>query len=135
MKGRGNADELLDALLERGVITVIVEGRLRLDAPAGTLDAEVRGRLADALPDLRELVDSLWRSREQCWANRPCRRMSVCQEMKRDPGALRAAGMIACGIPAVCALCRNPLPPDHRYLCAPCAEKSRARALATRGPH
>ncbi len=132
MSRRSDADALLSDLLHRGAVPVMSGGRLRLDAPAGVLDACLRERLADLLPEVRDAVESVWRPREECWALQPCRRMSVCRQMERDPASLRVAGMIACGLPAVCALCRCPLPEGHRYLCRRCGE-IRARSVTPRG--
>lgn len=122
MSRRSDTDSLLTDLLQRGAIPIMTGGRLRLDAPAGVLDDRLRERLADLLPELRDAVAGIWRPREECWALQPCRRMSVCRQMEHDPASLRVAGMIACGLPAVCALCRCPLPEGHRYLCRQCGE-------------
>ena len=120
MSRRSEADSLLTDLLHRGAVPIMIGGRLRLDAPAGVLNDRLTERLADLLPELRDVVASIWRPREACWALQPCRRMSVCRQMERDPVSLRAKGMLACGLPAVCALCRSPLPEGHRYLCRRC---------------
>lgn len=130
MSRRSDADALLTDLLHRGTIPITIGGRLQLDAPAGVLDDRLTERLADLLPELRDVVASIWRPREECWALQPCRRMNVCRQMERDPASLRRAGMVACGLPAVCALCRSPLPEGHRYLCKRCeAIRSRSGSL------
>jgi hypothetical protein len=130
---RQTTELLLAELLHRGVVPVIVAGRLRLDAPPGALDASIRGRLTEELPELRRLVASLWRPREHCWSTPPCKLMTCCQRAQLDPESLREAGMIACGILAVCALCRTPLPEGRRYLCVSCSEHSEVNTTVARG--
>jgi hypothetical protein len=61
---------------------------------------------------LKTLVASQWRSREECRAEAPCRRMTACAE----PIYGRP-----CGIPATCCVCGAPLPHDRRMLCASCS--------------
>ena len=71
--GRTEAEALLADLLAAGAIPLMENGRLRIEAPGGVLDARRRERLAGCLPELREIVQTRWRSREECRAKRPCR--------------------------------------------------------------
>ena len=111
--GTTEAEALLADLLAAGAIPLIENDRLRIEAPVGVLDAR-RERLASCLPELRAIVESRWRSREECVARRPCRRMSPC---------IAPAGVLPCGVDPTCCLCRGPLPEGHRYLCHGCLER------------
>ena len=115
MSTQGEAERLLAELLAAGAIPVVEEGRLRIEAPPGALTAERREALAGCLPELRTLVATRWRGREECAAARPCRRMSACA---------RPVDGRPCGMPAACCLCGAPLPPGRRYLCPGCTEAS-----------
>ena len=114
MSGRTEAEALLADLLAAGAIPLVEDGRLRIEAPGGVLDTRRRERLAGCLPELRGIVESRWRSREECRARRPCRRMGRCAE---PDGALSCKGDFTC------CLCGAPLPAGHRYLCAACVEE------------
>ena len=118
MSGRTEAEALLADLLAAGAIPLMENGRLRIEAPTGVLDARRRERLGGCLPELRAIVASRWRSREECVAQRPCRRMAPCVEPN---------GVIPCGVDPTCCLCGAPLPEGHRYLCTGCI-KERAEA-------
>ncbi len=112
--GRTEAEALLADLLAAGAIPLIEDGRLRINAPGGVLDARRRERLAGCLPELRAIVQTRWRSREECVAMRPCRRMAPCVEPKDG---------LPCGADPTCCLCGAPLPAGHRYLCHGCIEQ------------
>lgn len=114
MRGRMEAEALLADLLAAGVIPLVEDGRLRIAAPGGVLDQRRRERLGGCLPELRAIVQSRWRSREDCVAKRPCRRMSVCAEPD---------GVLPCKADPTCCLCKGPLPAGNRYLCAACMEE------------
>lgn len=114
MSGRAEAEALLADLLAAGAIPLVEDGRLRIAAPGGVLDARRRERLAGCLPELRAIVHSRWRSREDCVAARPCRRMGRCAESN---------GVLPCKADPTCCLCGAPLPAGHRYLCHGCVEE------------
>ncbi len=118
--GRTDAEALLADLLAAGAIPLVENGRLRIEAPGGVLDERRRERLAGCLPELRAIVESRWRSREECVAKRPCRRMSPCVEPN---------GVLPCTADPTCCLCGALLPEGHRYLCHACMEE---RAAADR---
>jgi hypothetical protein len=113
VSGKHEAEQLLADLLAAGGIPVLEAGRLRIEAPVGTLTSDRREMLRGCLPELRALVEARWRSREECVARRPCRRMSVCRQTEPDGWS--------CLLPRVCALCGAKLPVGRRYLCASCA--------------
>jgi hypothetical protein len=113
MRARDEAEALLADLLAAGAIPVMESERLRIEAPPGVLTPSRRQAIEGALPELRAIVASRYRSRQECTARRPCRRMSICAE----PVDGRP-----CGIPATCCLCGAPLAPGRKYLCAACAE-------------
>jgi hypothetical protein len=115
-----DAERLLAALLVAGAIPVLDHGRLRIEAPKGTMSSARREALSGCLPELRALVATRWRSREECVAKRPCRRMSVCQDADPDGWP--------CLTPRVCADCKAELPSGRRYLCEACAEIGLTRA-------
>ena len=112
--GRTEAEALLADLLVAGAIPLVENGRLRIEAPGGVLDGRRRERLAGCLPELRAIVHSRWRPREECVAARPCRRMSPCVEPK---------GVLPCKADPTCCLCGAPLPAGQRYLCHACVEE------------
>jgi len=114
VSGRTEAEALLADLLAAGAIPLMENGRLRIEAPGGVLDARRRERLAGCLPELRSIVQTRWRSREECEAARPCRRMAPCGEPN---------GVLPCMADPTCCLCKAPLPAGHRYLCAACVEE------------
>ncbi|MDP9469117.1 MAG: hypothetical protein M3Q71_00400 [Chloroflexota bacterium] len=124
MSARGEAERLLEELLRAGAIPVLEGGRLRIEAPPGTLTAERREALAGCLPELRALVTARWRSRETCAAPRPCRRMTPC--------ARPVAGR-PCRTPATCCICGARLAPGHRYCCPGCADDRRTVAANHEG--
>lgn len=124
MSARDEAERLLAELLGAGSIPVVDGGRLRIDAPPGALDSERRERLAGCLPELRALVSARWRSRHECVAARPCRRMSACA---------RPVDGRPCLVPATCCACGAPLPPGRRYLCPACTDERRAGATDSKG--
>ncbi len=112
MRSRDDAEQLLADLLRAGAIPVLEDGRLRIEAPPGCLTAARRKRVAGSLPELRALVASRWRSREECIAARPCRRMSPCAEpVDGHP----------CLLPGICCVCGADLEPGHRYCCSVCS--------------
>jgi hypothetical protein len=113
VSARHEAERLLADLLRAGAIPVLEDGRLRIEAPTGVLTAARRERVAGSLPELRALVASRWRSREECIAAVPCRRMSPCTESGEGR---------PCLVPATCCVCGADLEPDHRYLCLACAD-------------
>jgi len=116
VSARDDAERLLAELLPAGAIPVVAGGRLRVDAPAGSLTPDRRERLAGCLPELRAVVAARWRSREECVAPRPCRRMSRCAK----PVDGRPCRMVA-----NCCLCGAPLSPGRFYLCPACTEASK----------
>ena len=120
MSAREDAERLLAELLAAGAIPLIEGGRLRVEAPPGMLTAARRERLAGCLPELRALVATRWRPREECAAARPCRRMSPCA---------RPVGGRPCLVPSTCCVCGAPLPPGRRYLCPACTETSAQRPM------
>lgn len=124
MSARGEVERMLADLLRAGAIPVLEDGRLTIQAPTGVLTPGRRERVAGSLPELRALVASRWRSREECVAARPCRRMSPCAE----PSDGRP-----CLLPAMCCVCRAGLEPGHRYLCTACADAS--ASMKTQPPH
>lgn len=117
MSAKHDAERLLADLLAAGAIPVLEAGRLRIDAPPGTLNHARRDALRDGLPELRAIVQTRYRSREECLAKRPCRRMSVCQQPGPDGWP--------CLLPRVCAVCKTDLPVGRRYCCEQCAEANR----------
>lgn len=117
MSARDDAERLLAELLTAGAIPILARERLRIDAPPGALTPDRRERLAGCLPELRAIVAARWRSREECVAPHPCRRMSPCV-MPRDGRC--------CLADATCCLCSAPLPSGRCYLCQGCAETSAA---------
>lgn len=119
MSGRGGAARLLAELLAAGAIPAVDGGRLTIEAPPGTLTGAKREALAGCLPELRALVAARWRSREECAAPRPCRRMAPCA---------RPADGRPCRMPATCCLCEQPLPPGRLSLCPGCTTTSADRA-------
>jgi hypothetical protein len=120
MSARHEAERLLADLLAAGCIPVIEQERLRIEAPPGALTAARRRSIEAALPELRAIVASKWRSRERCVARRPCRQMGLCAE----PNDGRP-----CVIPATCCLCEGDLLPGQKYVCTACSEE-RAKACA-----
>ena len=114
MSGRTEAEALLADLLAAGAIPLVEDGRLRVEAPGGVLDERRRERVAGCLPELRAIVESRWRSREECRARRPCRRMGRCAEPENE---------LPCGADRSCCLCGASLPAGHHYLCAACVEE------------
>lgn len=123
MRARSEVETLLAELLAAGAIPRMEGERLKVDAPSGVLTPERRQRIAAASPELRAIVASRWRSREECVARRPCRRMAPCAEpIDGRP----------CTIPAACCLCGANLGPGSKYLCPPCAEAGLTAAQATR---
>ena len=113
---RETAERLLAELLGAGAIPAMEGDRLGIDAPPGCLTAERRERLAGFLPEMRTLVATRWRSRSECAALRPCRRMSPCAQSEDGR---------PCGMASTCCLCGDPLPPSHQYLCHACADASK----------
>jgi hypothetical protein len=113
MSGRGDAERVLAELLGTGAIPAIEAGRLRVEAPPGALTPARREALAGCLAEVRALVAARWRSREECVARMPCRRMSPC--------SLPVDGR-PCLVPATCCVCGAPLSAGRRYLCEACAE-------------
>ncbi len=113
MSARGEAERLLEELLRAGAIPVLEGGRLRIEAPPGTLTSGRREALTGCLPELRALVSARWRSREECVAPRPCRRMSPCT---------RPIGRRPCLTPPTCCICVVPLTPGRLYCCSTCAD-------------
>ena len=111
---RTEAEALLADLLAAGSIPLVEDGRLRIETPGGVLDQRRRERLAGCLPELRAIVEGRWRSREECRARRPCRRMGRCVE---------PADGRWCKADPTCCLCGAPLPAKHRYLCAECVDE------------
>ncbi len=123
MSAREEAEHLLAELLRAGAIPALEAERLRIDAPRGCLTTDRRERLAGCLPELRTLVATRWRSRGECVAHRPCRRMSPCAEpIDGHP----------CLIQATCCLCGAGLPPGRRYLCRACSDTSLATMSETK---
>lgn len=112
MSVRDDAERLLAELLRAGAIPVLDDGRLSIQAPPGTLTTVRREALAGCLPELRTLVTARWRSRGECVAVRPCRRMSCCAQ----PTDGRP-----CLIPAICCLCGGVLAVGRRYCCLTCS--------------
>jgi len=111
------ADEMLAELLRVGAIPVVAEGRLTIEAPTRVLTAARREMLSGCVPEMRALVATRWRSRAECVARRPCRRMSPCA---------RSEDGRPCLMSPTCCVCEDPLPPQHRYLCRACADTPRA---------
>ena len=114
MSGRTEAEALLADLLAAGAIPLIEDGRLRITAPGGVLDERRRERLPGCLPEMRAIVQTRWRSREECVAVRPCRRMGPCT---------RPEGGRPCLVPATCCLCNAPLTAGRRYCCPACSRR------------
>ncbi len=113
MRIRDDAERLLADLLRAGALPVLENGRLTMATPPGILTPERRDALTGCLPELRVLIASRWRSREECIARRPCRRMSRCVEpVDNRP----------CLVAATCCVCGAPLASSHRYLCPACAD-------------
>ncbi len=113
MRIRDDAERLLADLLRAGALPVLENGRLTMATPPGVLTGERRDALVGCLPELRVLIASRWRSREECIARRPCRRMSRCVEPVDDR---------PCLVAATCCVCGVSLAPGHRYLCPACAD-------------
>ena len=113
MSRRTEAEALLADLLAAGAIPLVEGGRLRVEAPGGVLDERRRERLAGCLPELRAIVESRWRSLEECRAGRPCRRMGRCAEPVEGRW---------CKVDPSCCLCGALLPAGYPYLCAACVE-------------
>lgn len=111
MRATNDAERVLADLLAAGAIPVVEDGRLRIEAPRGALDASRRREVEAALPELRAIVAGRYRSREACVARRPCRRMSVCA---------KPADGRPCRMPATCCLCGAPLPSGETYVCRAC---------------
>ncbi len=124
MSTRGEAERLLEELLRAGAIPVLDRGRLRIEAPPGTLTWERREALSGCLPELRALVSARWRSREECIAPRPCRRMTPCT---------RPINGRPCLVPATCCICGAKLAPGRRYCCPTCADDPRMRVTTHEG--
>jgi hypothetical protein len=116
VSAKHDAERLLADLLAAGAIPVLEAGRLRIDAPAGALTGERREELRDCLPELRAIIETRYRSREECVARRPCRTMSICRQPEPDGWP--------CRLPRVCAICKVALPFERRYLCETCAATS-----------
>ena len=113
MRIRDDAERLLADLLRAGALPVLENGRLTMATPPGVLTPERRDALVGCLPELRVLIASRWRSREECIARRPCRRMSRC--------ARPVAGR-PCLTPSTCCVCGEGLRDGYRYLCHICAD-------------
>ncbi len=126
MSARGEAERLLEELLRAGAIPVLEGGRLRIEAPPGTLTSERREALAGCLPELRALVTARWRSREECAAPRPCRRRTACAR-PRDGRP--------CRTPATCCVCGTFLVPGRRYCCSACADDGQMTVKTAQGEH
>ncbi len=124
MSTRREAERLLEELLRAGAIPVLEGGRLRIEAPPGTLTAEGREALAACLPELRALVTAQWRSREACVAPRPCRRMTACA---------RPISGRPCLTPATCCVCGGLLLPGRRYCCPACLDERRTMVTTHEG--
>lgn len=124
MSARAAAEEVLAALLAAGASVMIEGGRLVVTAPPGVLTRDRREELARCRSELRAMVASRWRAREDCVAAVPCRRMAPCAH----PRAGRP-----CQVPATCCLCKAPMPPGHRYLCRDCGAGSEHLARERRG--
>ncbi len=124
MSARGEAERLLEELLRAGAVPVLEEGRLQIEAPPGTLTSERREALSGCLPELRALVRARWRSREECIAPRPCRRMTPCpRPIEGRP----------CLIPAACCVCGADMAPGRRYCCSTCADAPGMRVTTQKG--
>jgi len=113
VKDHGEAERLLADLLRAGALPVLENGRLTVATPPGVLTPERRDALVGCLPELRVLIASRWRSREECIARRPCRRMSRCVEPVDDR---------PCLVAAICCVCGEGLRHGCRYLCHICAD-------------
>lgn len=113
MRRPDTVERLLAELLAAGAIPVIERERLQIDAPPGVLTRARRAEIDAALPELRAIVAGRYRSREDCVAFRPCRRMSACAE-PRDGRP--------CKTPATCCLCGAELQPGRVYVCPQCGE-------------
>ena len=124
MRARAEAERLLADLLAAGAIPAIERDRLQVDGPPGVLDRARRDAIAAALPELRAIVAGRWRSREECAARRPCRRMSGCA---------RPVDGRPCRVPATCCGCGGPLVPGRRYLCLICSDATRTTATIPEG--
>jgi hypothetical protein len=124
MSRQTEAEALLADLLSAGAIPFIEQERLRIGAPPGALTPVRRERLEGCLPELRAIVSSRYRSREECLARRPCRRMSRCAE-PRDGRPCKASPN--------CCLCGSPLAPGRKYLCEQCTEEQRAQIRVRQG--
>ena len=119
---RETAERLLAELMGAGAIPTMAGDRLSIDAPPGFLTPERRECLAGCLPELRTLVATRWRSRTECVARRPCRRMSPCAQPEEGR---------PCLLPPTCCVCGDPLPPHHHYLCHACADAPRTSTSST----
>lgn len=124
MSVRGEAERLLAELLRAGAIPVLEGGRLRIEAPPGALTAQRREALAGCLPELRALVTARWRSRGECIAARPCRRMTPCA---------RPLDGRPCRTAVTCCVCGGLLVPGRRYCCPACAENPRTKVTNHEG--
>jgi hypothetical protein len=122
VRANHEAEAVLADLLAAGAIPVLEAGRLRIDGPRSVLTSAPREALNGCLPELRALVATRWRSREECVAARPCRRMSVCQEAAPDGWP--------CVTPRICVDCKVELPVGRRYLCEACAEAGLRKATS-----
>ena len=123
MRQSDSAERLLADLLTAGAIPVMEGDRLLINAPPGVLTRARRAEIDAALPELRAIVASRWRSRDECVARRPCRRMSVCAEPKDGR---------PCLIPATCCLCGADLAPGRKYVCETCTEESQRASDTTK---
>jgi len=114
MRSNHEAEAVLADLLAAGAIPVLENGRLRIEGPRSALTPARREAMSGCLPELRAIVETRWRPREECIARRPCRRMSICKESEPDGSP--------CLLPRVCAIFMVALPDGRSYLCEACAE-------------
>ena len=124
MRVRDDAERLLADLLTAGAIPAMERDRLQIAGPPGVLTRARRTAIAAALPELRAIVITRWRSREECAARHPCRLMSPCA---------RPVDGRPCLVPATCCVCEGLLPPGRRYLCPTCADATRTTATHPKG--
>jgi hypothetical protein len=124
MSRRTDAESLLADLLNAGAIPLLEHERLRIEAPPRALTAARREQLEGCLAELRVIVSSRYRSREECVARRPCRRMSQCAD-PRDGRPCKASPN--------CCLCGSPLSPGRKYLCEACTDEQEVRIAARQG--
>jgi hypothetical protein len=120
MRSSKDAETILADLLAAGAIPVLVGERLKIEAPRGVLTPERRRAIDTSLPELRAIVAGRWRSRGECVARRPCRKMSICAE----PSDGRP-----CLAPATCCVCGADLSPGSRYLCSECQANGHEGAI------